>query len=63
MTGYFDLTRFGIESANCILPDPNNPGYVYVGTDYSEVYYGNLQDGMSNAKLIEVKPLSKINSM
>ena len=63
VTGYFDLTRFGIESANCILPDPNNPGYVYVGTDYSEVYYGNLQDGMSNAKLIEVKPLSKINSM
>ena len=63
VTGYYDMTRFGIQDANCILPDPKNPGHIYIGTDNSEIYYGDLFEGMKNAKKISVGSLKKINSM
>lgn len=63
VTGYYDMTRFGIQDANCILPDPKNPGHIYIGTDNSEIYYGDLFEGMKNAQIISVGSLKKINSM
>ena len=63
VTGFYDVTRFGIQDANCILPDPDKSGYIYIGTDNSEIYYGDLFNGMKNAKEISVDSLKKINSM
>ncbi len=54
LSGYYDSTR---------LPDDSNPGYIYVGTEHSEIYYGNIKDGMKGLKKIDVSPLVQVNSM
>ncbi|MCR5762076.1 MAG: HD domain-containing protein [Treponema sp.] len=46
-----------------ILPDINNPGFLYLGTTGSEIYYGNIADGINSMKKISAAPLSYINSI
>ena len=52
---------FGV--VNSVYPDAANPGYVYLGTDESEVIYGNLENDLKNYKVISVAPLVNINSL
>ena len=60
---FYDSSRIGINNVKTILPDNENPGYMYVGTEHSEVYYGNLNNGLKNATLLDVSPLKHVNSM
>ena len=52
---------FGL--VNSIFPDSENPGYVYIGTDESEVIYGNIENDLEGYKVISVAPLVNINSL
>ena len=45
-----------------VFPDPQRPGYIYVGTESSKVYYGNLADSLRSMMTIDVSPLSSIES-
>lgn len=63
ITGFYDSSKLGFEDANCILPDPNNPGFVYIGTDNSSIFYGELNNEWKTIKEIKVSPLKKINSI
>ena len=63
LSGYYDSTRLGVVNIKSILPDDSNPGYIYVGTEHSEIYYGNIKDGMKGLKKIDVSPLVQVNSM
>ncbi len=63
LTGFYTKSGLGINKIHSILPDPKNPGHVYIGTSASEVYYGNLAEGMTDKTLIDVSPLNGINSM
>lgn len=63
LTGFYDGTRLNISNIKSILPDPDNKGYVYIGTENSEIYYGSLEGGMKNPKIINASPLNAINSM
>lgn len=63
LTGFYDGNKLGIGAIVSIRPDPDHPGYVYLGTERSEIYYGVLEDGMKNAKVINVGPLTYINSV
>ena len=56
-----DQMRFG--RANTIYPDPDHPGYVYIGTDQSEIIYGNYNDGLKNYKTYSVNPQVTINAI
>ena len=40
-----------------ILPDPRKPGYMYLGTEGSNVYYGNLQRNFAAMGMKNVAPL------
>jgi len=63
ITGFYDESVFGFKDASCILPDPNNPGFIYIGTDNSNCFYGELDGGFETIKEISVDPLKKINSI
>ena len=63
VTGFYSLKNFGIKNACSILPDLSNPGYVYVGTDDSVIYYGDLNNRMMDSREIKTSPLKEINSM
>ena len=62
VTSFFDGEKLGIGSINTILPDPDNPGYVYIGTEESEMYYGNIDKSFDDLKFYDLRPLKYINS-
>ena len=63
LSGFYDSSRLGVENVKSILPDEENPGYIYIGTQESEIYYGNLKDGAKGFIKFNVSPLKQINSM
>ena len=60
---FFDKGGLGIEGIVSVMPDPDRPGYVYLGTEVSTVYYGELEGGLANPQAIDVSPLSNVKSL
>lgn len=52
-----------IKNITSILPDPGHAGNLYVGTAGSRIYYGNLQRNFTAMNLMDVSPLSTIDSI
>ena len=46
-----------------ILPDPKKRGFIYMGTDESSIYYGNINEMMKSPREINISPLAYVNSM
>lgn len=63
LTGYYDSDKMGISDIRTIFPDASNPGYVYIGTIHSEIYYGSLRNNLFDFTVIDVAPLEYINSI
>ena len=63
ITGYYDGNKIGVGAINTIYPDPDNTGYVYIGTANSEMYYGKLTEDMAQSKTYDLSPLTNINSI
>ena len=40
LIGYYGADQLGIPDVHSICPDPDNPGYIYLGTTGSELFYG-----------------------
>lgn len=60
---FYNSDVMGILNIRAILPDMNQPGYIYIGTEQSEVYYGKLQNGLTNTKAFDVSPLNYVNCL
>ena len=43
-----------------ILPDPRNPGYLYLGTEGSYVYYGSLEHNFGSMGVKDIAPLTYV---
>ncbi|MCR4589532.1 MAG: HD domain-containing protein [Lachnospiraceae bacterium] len=63
LTGYYSTKKMGVENVISINPDPDEPGYVYLGTEKSEIVHGNLADGFAKKERIDVSPLGYVNSI
>ncbi len=63
VTEYYDGDKMGTGTVTTILPDPAKPGYLYFGTEKSELYYGKLGDDISNLETIDIAPLAYTNSL
>ena len=55
--GHEDCPLSGI---GCIFPDPLQPGYVYLETEQSIVYYGDLQAGLKTLSRIDISPVAQV---
>ena len=51
-----------VKGINCITPDPQKSGYLYLGTSTSEVCYGTVSNGFKDHTKREVLPLSYIQN-
>lgn len=49
--------------ANCLCPDPDSKGYVYIGTHGSKVLYGRISDGIAGYKVLSAAPQMNINAI
>ena len=63
MLEFFNADELGISDVHALHVDPDNPGYLYLGTKSSKIWYGTLKDGFPKDKLIRVAPLEYINSI
>ena len=52
-----------IKGIHSILPDPANPGRLYVGTSGSEICYGDLATNFATMGIKDISPYSYVNSM
>lgn len=63
LTGFYDGKALGIEGIYTVLPDYSKPGYVYIGTQYSEIYHGSLENGVAGMEKYDLRPLTVVKSM
>lgn len=63
ITASFDSSELGIGIANCITPDPDTRGMVWVGTSESNVVCGDIFKNMTNHSSFSVAPNININSI
>jgi energy-coupling factor transport system substrate-specific component len=63
VTGYYERSELGVDALHAILPDEAHPGYLYLGTQGSDIYYGELKKGTHDWKVIDTAPLEYINTM
>ncbi|MBS7262775.1 MAG: HD domain-containing protein [Eubacteriales bacterium] len=60
---YYSGERMGVGLINTIFPDPEKPGWVYLGMQDSTVYYGDLSVEMSGAAKLSAEPQKTINAI
>ena len=63
LESYHKAEDFGVEDVHALATDPNNPGYLYLGTKGSNVWYGSFEDGFPRNQRIHITPLEYINSI
>jgi len=62
LTAYYSAQDLGVSDIHAILPDPDNPGYVYCATKGSKIYYGSMH-GKLGEPVYDISPLSYVNSI
>jgi energy-coupling factor transport system substrate-specific component len=61
---YEEKDLYGIKEARSVLPDEDNPGYLYIGDSASTIYYGSFIDGkFSLSRRFLTGALTCINSI
>ena len=59
---YLDSDTSPVKGVMSILPDTDNLGYVYLGTETSQVYYGNLKNGFSDMETYDISPITYVEN-
>ncbi|MDE6626844.1 MAG: HD domain-containing protein [Lachnospiraceae bacterium] len=63
VTGFYNGQELGIGVVVSICPDPKEKGCVYLGTENSNVIWGNMQEGMKRYKILSAAPQVNINDI
>ena len=63
LTSFYDGEEMGIGGIFCITPDPDEKGNVYLGTEGSQIIYGNMMEGMKNTRTLSTAPQEHINDI
>lgn len=49
-----------VQEITSIYPDPQHPGYLYVGTESSQIYYGSFERNFAAMGIKDISPLNYI---
>ncbi len=65
LIGFYDENKLsGITKARSIMPDPERPGFAYIGDSGNTIYYGKFQNGVfSRTKRYYTGDMTYINAM
>lgn len=64
LSEYYSSSSIGIKGTlRVFLLDQERPGYAYVGTQESEIYYGKFKNGFDPERIIDIRPLEFVNSI
>ena len=56
MTAGWSTADMDIGTVNTVYPDPEKPGFLYLGTQEATIVHGELSRGMKGSTVISVKP-------
>jgi len=60
---YYFGKDLGENVISCIFPDPEREGYVYLGTEGSEIIHGDMDHGMTGYEVIQAPKQTNINCL
>ena len=63
LDAFYSAEELGISDIHALMPDPEHPGYVYIGDKGSDLYYGRLQKQFRPEKTYDISPLGYTNAM
>ena len=63
LSGFLSAESNPIRDVRCIFPDSDHPGWLYLGSGESSLYYGSLSDGLQGAKKADIGPVSMVNAI
>ena len=63
ITSFYDPEEFGGDPVNCIFPDPDRSGILYMGTTDSEILTVDVRNGLKVLDRKNVNPLQNVNSI
>ena len=63
VNSFLDHEACRAKGIHSIMPDPTRPGRLYIGTEGSEVYYGDLDSNFAAMGKKDISPLSSVNSL
>ena len=63
VSAYYSGDALGLGTVNTLLPDPDRPGYVYLGMQSSLIVYGDLTQEMRGAVTLSAEPQSTVNAI
>ena len=63
ISGYYSAKSLGIPDVHYILPDPQDPQFIYIGTSGSKLLYGTFGQTFEVKKELSIAPFHNINSM
>lgn len=63
VSGFYNGQEIGIGVVVSICPDPKEKGCVYLGTENSNIIWGNMQSGMKGYKTLSAAPQVNINDI
>lgn len=58
---FYTSEELGIEKITAIKVDPNNPGFIYLGTAGDVMYYGRFGDGKDKLEKISTAPITNVH--
>ena len=59
----YDCEKLGLTGVVSLLPDPKNPGYIFLGMQDSDVYYGKLGEDAKHLRKIDASPLTNVRRL
>ena len=62
LTAFYEGSSFGFGTLNTVYPDPEQPGYLYIGTQNATVVHGRLDD-IESAKIYSVAPQHDVRAI
>lgn len=63
LTSFYNALDLELGEIYCIVPDPNEKGKVYLGTDSDSIVVGNTAEGMKNTQSFSTSPQEHINDI
>ncbi len=63
ITAFYSAEDMGVGTVYTLCPDPDNPGFVYLGTQGSEIIYGDLRKDLMGKRTLYTTPQKNINAI
>ena len=63
VTAFYDGKKLETGVITTVMQDPENPDYLYLGTESGAIYYGSLSNRLNDLERIDVSPLTYIDSI